>query len=88
MTLENIYKNTLLKTKSFTVLKKNSEEFYLEDVFNSLRKNKLTQVSYRSLLVEQTQEDMVELLLDWYYPTKVLQSIWDCLNESYQRRSY
>jgi len=72
MTLENILQEYLTEEEVATVLKKNSEEFYLEDVFNSLSKEEQANLAhfltYGEMLVEQTQEDMVELLLDWYYP--------------------
>lgn len=72
MTLENILQEYLTPEEVTAVLKKNSEEFYLEYVFNSLSKKGQADLAeyltYGEMIVEQTKEDMVELLLDWYYP--------------------
>lgn len=71
-TLEKILAEYLTEEEVATVLEKNSEEFQLEYVFNSLCKEEQAKLAefltYGEMIVEQTQEDMVELLLDWYYP--------------------
>lgn len=72
MELENILQQFLSEKEVPWILNKNSEEYNLEYVFNSLTKEEQATLAnsliFCDLIVLKSKEDLVSLLLDWYYP--------------------